>query len=68
MSGSEKSSEKSLALIDKTPYITISALSKKLKLSTRAIEKQLAILKAEGILERVGSAKNGFWKNIRRNK
>jgi len=37
-------------------------LSKKLNLTTRAIEKNLSKLKADGKLKRIGSDKGGYWK------
>ena len=59
---SEKSSEKSLKIIKESKNITINELSKKLNLTTRAIEKNLSKLKADGKLKRIGSDKGGYWK------
>jgi len=59
---SEKSSEKILNLINDNPAITIEELSALLKITTRAIEKNLFKLKAKGLLERVGPDKGGYWK------
>ena len=59
---SEKSSEKIIKLISKNKFITIPELSKLVGISTRAIEKQLAKLKKEEKLTRVGSTKAGHWK------
>ena len=61
---SEKSSEKILNLINDNPAITIEELSALLKITTRAIEKNLSKLKAKGIIERVGPDKGGYWKVI----
>ncbi len=33
-----------------------------IKISTRAIEKQLHKLKREGVIDRIGSDKGGYWK------
>ena len=41
--------------------ITISELSKNLKISTRAVEKQIARLKKQGKIRRVGPDKGGHW-------
>ncbi|MDR0368905.1 MAG: putative DNA binding domain-containing protein, partial [Bacteroidales bacterium] len=59
---SEKSSEKILKAIENNTYITIQELSESTKISTRAVEKTLAKLKALGILERIGADKGGYWK------
>lgn len=66
---SDKSSEISLISTDEAileflkinPKATIKILASKLNLTTRAIEKQLANLKKENRLQRVGSAKKGEW-------
>ena len=42
--------------------ITIDELSKKTGLSTRGIEKNIAKLKKEGKIKRIGGAKGGSWK------
>lgn len=66
---SEKSSEKGseklppiLALIQQEPKISAKTLAEQLGLSSRAIEKQIAQLKQQGKLERIGPAKGGHWK------
>ena len=59
---SEKSSEKILYLIDKNDQVTIHQMSEELNISERAIEKQLAKLKKEGSIKRVGPDKGGKWK------
>lgn len=48
--------------IQKNPHITAKELAEVLGLTLRAIEKQLSNLKADGIIERAGSRKTGFWK------
>jgi Fic family protein len=62
---SDKSSvntdEKLLQLFQENPHITIKALAERLRLTTRAIEKQIATLKKESRLIRVGSARKGHW-------
>lgn len=59
---SEKSSEKILRIIKFNSQITIKELAEQLKVSTRAIEKNIAKLKTDGFLERIGADKGGFWK------
>jgi Fic family protein len=53
--------EKILEFLKTNPKATIKILASKLNLTTRAIEKQLANLKKEGKLQRVGSARKGEW-------
>jgi len=70
MPGSDKGSDKKmdetarkiLEEIAKDSHITGKELAEILSISLRGIEKQLAKLKANGRLERVGSAKSGHWK------
>ena len=59
--GSEKSSEKILTLMRENKTITISELARIIDISTRAIEKQLAKLKAENKVKRIGSPRAGYW-------
>ena len=59
---SEKSSEKILNAIENNPQITIEELSGVLSMTTRAIEKNIAKLKAKDLLKRIGPAKGGYWK------
>ena len=59
--GSEKSSEKIYGIISDNPTVTISELSEKLEISTRAVEKQLKKLKEKGYIKREGGRKSGLW-------
>jgi Fic family protein len=58
---SDKSSEKILQLLAKTPTLSAKQLAQQLGLSSRAIEKNIAQLKADGRLKRIGAAKGGYW-------
>jgi fido (protein-threonine AMPylation protein)/biotin operon repressor len=63
----EKSSEKIKGLIKHNTQITIKELAERLQVSTRAIEKNIAKLKSDGILQRIGADKGGYWKiNIKK--
>ena len=44
------------------PQITISELSKIIGMSNSGIKKNIAKLKEDGVIERVGSDKSGSWK------
>ena len=58
---SEKTSEKILSLMRKKPQITQLEIAETIDRSTRAIEMQVAKLKTEGLIERVGPDKGGHW-------
>ena len=60
--GSEKSSVKIIELIKQNQNITIPKISKSIGITTRAIEKQIAKLKEQGEIERIGPDKGGHWK------
>lgn len=66
--GSVKSSVKILELIKENNQITIPELADKIKISTRAIEKQIDKLKKENKLKRVGGRKHGHWEIIEKKK
>jgi predicted HTH transcriptional regulator len=59
--GSEKSSEKILARLAERPTSSAREVALALGLTPRAVEKQIAALKAAGRLRRIGSAKAGRW-------
>ena len=59
--GREKSREKMLEQIRQNPSITMKELSEILQLSPKAIEKQISLLKADGILTRLGPDRGGQW-------
>ncbi len=58
---SEKSSEKILNLIKSDPHVSARSIAEQLGLTSRAVEKQIAQLKALGRLQRIGPAKGGHW-------
>lgn len=53
--------DKILSFFRENPNATIKEIADKLELTTRAIEKQISSLKANGRLTRVGSARKGTW-------
>ncbi len=63
--GTEKSSEKILRIMAEQPTITTAILAKEIGISTRAVDKQIAKLKALGQLQRIGADKGGYWKVIK---
>jgi ATP-dependent DNA helicase RecG len=58
---SEKSSEKILRIIRENPEISAKKMAGFLGITSRAVEKRLAELKARGFIERIGPAKGGRW-------
>ncbi|MBI2267094.1 MAG: HTH domain-containing protein, partial [Armatimonadetes bacterium] len=62
--GSEKSSEKILALLKSRKTASAREIAEALGLTSRAIEKQIAALKTAGRLRRVGPAKGGRWEVV----
>jgi ATP-dependent DNA helicase RecG len=58
---SEKSSEKILELLKIQPTLSAKALAEKMKMTSRAVEKQIGLLKKSGKLRRIGPAKGGRW-------
>ncbi len=57
-----KNREKIVVLLSEDGKLSAVALAKKIGISAKAIEKHLANLKADGIIERIGPAKGGYWK------
>jgi predicted HTH transcriptional regulator len=61
-----KSSLKIIDLINENNLITIEELSIRLNLTDRAIKKNIAKLKQEGIIKRVGPDKGGHWEIVKK--
>lgn len=61
-SNQETTQEKIINLIKKNPAITQVEMTKILDLTWDGISYNIKILKEKGIIERVGSTKNGIWK------
>ena len=61
-SNQETTQEKIINLIKKNPAITQVEMTKTLDLTGDGISYNIKILKEKGIIERVGSTKNGIWK------
>ena len=57
-----KSREKIIALLSENGKLTAAGLAAEIGVTAKAIEKHLAKLKAEGIIEREGPDKEGSWK------
>lgn len=57
-----KSREKIVALLSVDSKLSATALAEKIGISSKAVEKHLANLKADGIIERIGPTKGGYWR------
>ena len=57
-----KSREKIVALLSEDSKLSATALAEKIGISAKSVEKHLANLKADGLIERIGPAKGGYWK------
>ncbi len=66
--GGTKTREKILNKMVDNPQITISELSEILGISIKGIEWQIARLKQNGVIRRIGSDKGGEWEIIDNNK
>ncbi len=62
--GSVKSSVKITGLLKATPQISARQIAERLGLTLRAVEKQLANLKADGAIKRIGPARGGHWEVV----
>ena len=62
--GSQKSSQKILKIMADDPQVTIAQLSKLCGIGTRAVQKNIDSLRANGRLRRVGADKGGHWEII----
>ena len=63
---SVKSSVKILTLIIENENITIPEIAETINLTTRAVEKQLSSLQKQGIVERIGPDKGGYWMVVKK--
>ena len=57
-----KSRDKIVALLSEDSKLSATALAEKISISSKAVEKHLANLKADGIIERIGPTKGGYWR------
>lgn len=57
-----KTQKKILELLQENPQILQDEIAEKLKIATITVKRNMSKLKKEGILERVGADKSGYWK------
>ena len=63
--GSQKSSQKIIMLMTDNSDITTTEIASKLNISRRAVAKQIAKLKEQNIIKRIGPDKGGYWEVIK---
>jgi len=51
-------------ILSKDNHATITSIARSLEISTTAVEKQLAKLKRQKLLKRIGPAKGGRWEVV----
>ena len=61
----EKTREKIMSVLKATPYITVNELTEIVGISPKGVEWQIAKLKKEGRIKRIGPAKGGHWEVIK---
>lgn len=58
----EKSRDKIIVFLAEDSKLSAAALAEKIGISVKAVEKHLANLKKDGLIEHIGPAKSGHWK------
>ncbi len=48
-------------MMRKEPSVSAAEIGRRLHMTSRAVEKQISMLKASGAIKRVGPAKGGHW-------
>ena len=59
-----KSGEKIIALLSQDNTLSATALARRIGITPKAVEKQIARLKADGALRRIGPDKGGYWQVV----
>ena len=59
-----KSREKIIAMLSQDNTLSAAALAKRIGITPKAVEKQIAGLKADGALRRIGPDKGGYWQVV----
>jgi len=57
--------EKIIKLIKANKYITLMEIAIKLRISLKSVERYIKNLKSEGMVERIGADRGGYWKVLR---
>ncbi|MDE6717941.1 MAG: winged helix-turn-helix transcriptional regulator [Muribaculaceae bacterium] len=62
----QKTEDKIIGLLQVNPKHSSKTLAEAIGITQKGIEKQLAKLKTQGKIERIGPAKGGFWKIMKK--
>ena len=65
MEKTAKSREKIVTLLSKDGRLSAAALAGFIGITPNAVEKQIAKLKAKGVLKRIGPDKGGYWQVVK---
>lgn len=60
---SDSTQKRILEIIEETPHASRKDIAERIGISEDGVKKQLANLKRMGLIERVGAARGGYWKN-----
>ena len=59
-----KSREKIMALLSQDNTLSAATLAERIGITAKAVEKQIARMKADGVLRRIGPDKGGYWQVV----
>lgn len=59
-----KSREKIMALLSQDNTLSAATLAERIGITAKAVEKQIAALKADGVIRRIGPDKGGYWQVV----
>ena len=59
-----KSREKIMTLLSQDNTLSAATLAERIGITAKAVEKQIAALKADGVLRRIGPDKGGYWQVV----
>lgn len=59
-----KSREKIMALLSQDSTLSAADLAERIGITAKAVEKQIARMKADGVLRRIGPDKGGYWQVV----
>lgn len=59
-----KSREKIMALLSQDNTLSAATLAERIGITAKAVEKQIARMKADGVLRRIGTDKGGYWQVV----
>jgi ATP-dependent DNA helicase RecG len=59
--GDKKTCEKIITIMRSSPSVSAKTIGEQIGITTRGVEKRIRSMKEQGLIERVGSARNGYW-------